>query len=108
MWTRRCGQSGAPSQPATCANHHEAVHRTAQEAGFASFDGYVAGPNGGAGNPLGDGGLRLHEWIFGLKSWRERHGLEGGETGPDATRAINRDTLRYLDAEALSAGAACI
>jgi dihydrofolate reductase len=29
-----------------------------------SLDGFVAGPNEGPGNGLGDGGDRLHEWIF--------------------------------------------
>lgn len=29
-----------------------------------SVDGYVTGPNEGPGNGLGDGGMRLHEWIF--------------------------------------------
>ena len=29
-----------------------------------SLDGFVAGPNEGPGNGLGDGGLRLHEWAF--------------------------------------------
>jgi dihydrofolate reductase len=28
-----------------------------------SLDGFVAGPNEGPGNPLGDGGHRLHEWF---------------------------------------------
>jgi dihydrofolate reductase len=28
-----------------------------------SLDGLVAGPNEGPGNPLGDGGHRLHEWF---------------------------------------------
>jgi dihydrofolate reductase len=27
-----------------------------------SLDGFIAGPNEGPGNGLGDGGLRLHEW----------------------------------------------
>jgi dihydrofolate reductase len=27
-----------------------------------SLDGFIAGPNGGTGNGLGDGGHRLHEW----------------------------------------------
>jgi len=27
-----------------------------------SLDGFIAGPNDGAGNPLGDGGERLFEW----------------------------------------------
>jgi dihydrofolate reductase len=48
-----------------------------------SLDGYVAGPNPTLENPLGDGGDQLHEWAIRLKSWREPHGLSGGETGPD-------------------------
>jgi dihydrofolate reductase len=48
-----------------------------------SLDGYIAGPNDGVDNGLGDGGEQLHEWVVRLKSWREAHGYEGGETGPD-------------------------
>ncbi|HET7856006.1 MAG TPA: dihydrofolate reductase family protein [Gaiellaceae bacterium] len=48
-----------------------------------SLDGYVAGPNASLEHPLGEGGEQLHDWVVRLKSWRERHGLEGGETGPD-------------------------
>jgi dihydrofolate reductase len=29
-----------------------------------SLDGFIAGPNEGPGNGLGDGGERLHEWSF--------------------------------------------
>lgn len=29
-----------------------------------SVDGFIAGPNDGPGNALGDGGHRLHEWIM--------------------------------------------
>jgi dihydrofolate reductase len=29
-----------------------------------SLDGFIAGPNEGPGNGLGDGGHRLHEWFF--------------------------------------------
>jgi dihydrofolate reductase len=29
-----------------------------------SLDGFIAGPNDGPGNGLGDGGNRLHEWFF--------------------------------------------
>jgi dihydrofolate reductase len=49
-----------------------------------SVDGFVAGPNRTLEQPLGDGGEGLHEWVVGLASWRERHGLEGGETNADA------------------------
>ena len=30
-----------------------------------SFDGFIAGPNEGPGNGLGDGGDRLHDWALG-------------------------------------------
>ena len=49
-----------------------------------SLDGFIAGPNQTLEQPLGEGGERLHEWIYGLKSFRERHGLEGGETNADS------------------------
>ena len=29
-----------------------------------SLDGYIAGPNRGPGNPLGDGGVTMHAWAF--------------------------------------------
>jgi dihydrofolate reductase len=48
-----------------------------------SLDGFVAGPNPTLEEPLGAGGERLHDWVLRLASWRETHGLEGGETGPD-------------------------
>jgi dihydrofolate reductase len=48
-----------------------------------SLDGFVAGPRPTLQDPLGEHGLLLHEWVFGLASWRARHGLEGGDEGPD-------------------------
>jgi dihydrofolate reductase len=48
-----------------------------------SLDGYVAGPGDGPGNPLGDGGERVHEWVYDVAAWRERQGLEGGRTDRD-------------------------
>lgn len=44
-----------------------------------SLDGYVAGPDQSPESPLGEGGEQLHEWLVGLKAWREPHGMEGGE-----------------------------
>jgi len=44
-----------------------------------SLDGYVAGPRQSVENPLGLGGMRLHEWVFPLRVWREMHGMPGGE-----------------------------
>jgi dihydrofolate reductase len=49
-----------------------------------SLDGFIAGPNDSVGNPLGDGGERLHQWVYELASWRERHGIAGGRTDTDA------------------------
>jgi dihydrofolate reductase len=49
-----------------------------------SLDGFVAGPEQSADDPLGKGGERLHEWAIGTQSWREQHGLEGGERSADA------------------------
>ena len=49
-----------------------------------SLDGYVAGPNQTLEEPLGRGGEKLHEWLFALKSFRERHGQSGGEENADS------------------------
>lgn len=49
-----------------------------------SLDGFITGPDAGVEQPLGIGGERLHEWVYGLSSWRERHGLAGGEADRDA------------------------
>ncbi|CAM4515841.1 dihydrofolate reductase family protein [Nocardia ninae] len=48
-----------------------------------SLDGYVAGPNQSADNPLGEGGMGLHEWVFATQTGRTWFGNEGGETGVD-------------------------
>jgi dihydrofolate reductase len=56
-----------------------------------SLDGFVAGPNQTLEHPLGEGGEQLHEWVFGLVSWRERHGLEGGTS--DADSEVVQETL---------------
>jgi dihydrofolate reductase len=44
-----------------------------------SADGFAAGPNQSEENPLGEGGMQLHEWVVKLAAWREPHGEEGGE-----------------------------
>ena len=49
-----------------------------------SLDGYVAGPNQSPENPIGEGGMRLHEWALATESWRRQHGLEGGERSADS------------------------
>lgn len=49
-----------------------------------SLDGFITGPNDDVSRPLGEGGERLHQWVYELASWRERHGLAGGKTNRDA------------------------
>jgi hypothetical protein len=49
-----------------------------------SLDGFIAGPDPSREEPLGRGGEALHEWGLTTKGWREPHGYEGGETGPDS------------------------
>jgi dihydrofolate reductase len=44
-----------------------------------SLDGFVAGPNQSEQDPLGVGGEELHQWLVGLKAFREQHGEQGGE-----------------------------
>jgi dihydrofolate reductase len=52
-----------------------------------SVDGFVAGPDQSVENPLGIGGMRLHEWVFPLAVWRAMHGLQGGEVN-ESTRVV--------------------
>jgi dihydrofolate reductase len=49
-----------------------------------SLDGFVAGPNQSMDDPIGEGGMRLHQWVFKTDSWRATHGEEGGERSPDS------------------------
>jgi dihydrofolate reductase len=52
--------------------------------GFAiSIDGYGAGPNQDLANPLGIGGVALHEWAFATRTFQQMFGGEGGTTGVD-------------------------
>lgn len=47
-----------------------------------SLDGYITGPNDGPGCGLGEGGERLHYWVFG-GPWTYEHEPEGEATGAD-------------------------
>jgi dihydrofolate reductase len=60
-----------------------------------SLDGYIAGPNAGPSNGLGDGGQRLHEWVF--------PGTEGGDF--EAAVARLRGVNRQIYDEFMSTGA---
>ena len=45
-----------------------------------SLDGFIAGPNQSLERPLGEGAEGMHQWLFALANFRERHGLSGGVT----------------------------
>jgi dihydrofolate reductase len=63
-----------------------------------SLDGYIAGPNDGPGRGLGDGGERLHYWVFG-GPWSYDEEPTGEATGADK---------EYLDEAMARAGAVVI
>src|SRR5438477_4161702 len=44
-----------------------------------SLDGYLAGPDQSVENPLGVGGLALHDWAFPLAAFRRMLGQDGGD-----------------------------
>ncbi|OGS92465.1 MAG: deaminase [Gallionellales bacterium GWA2_59_43] len=48
-----------------------------------SIDGYGAGPNQSIENPLGVGGLGLHEWAFPTRTFQQMFGNADGTTGID-------------------------
>src|SRR5262249_21818252 len=57
------------------------------------------GPRQSLENPLGEGGMALHDWVFPTRTFREAHGMgEGGETGVDDDHAgsWNRNTGAYI------------
>ena len=48
-----------------------------------SVDGYITGPHDGPGKGLGEGGERLHHWVFG-GPWTYDSGPKGEPAGEDA------------------------
>jgi dihydrofolate reductase len=48
-----------------------------------ALDGYGAGPDQDLANPMGVGGMALHQWVFPTRTFRQMIGQEGGETGVD-------------------------
>ena len=53
-----------------------------------SLDGFAAGPNQSQENPLGEGGMQLHDWVIRLAAWREPHVRAGGGccNGPENSK----------------------
>ena len=43
-----------------------------------SLDGFGAGPDQSLENPMGAGGMALHNWAFGTRTFRTMFGQEGG------------------------------
>ena len=44
-----------------------------------SVDGFGAGPDQSLADPLGKGGMALHDWVFRTKTFQAMHGAGGGE-----------------------------
>src|SRR3954453_22658593 len=63
-----------------------------------SLDGYAAGPNQSLENPIGEGGMRLHQWVLKTDTWREQHGQSGGERSPDSEviEEVTRNVGAYV------------
>ena len=61
-----------------------------------SLDGFAAGPQQSVENPLGVGGMRLHEWAIALAAWRAPHGLPGGTV--DASTPVMEESLVNIGA----------
>lgn len=61
-----------------------------------SLDGYIAGPNQSVQNPLGEGGMKLHEWVFPLAAFRSLHGMEGGEVND--SNAVVEESIANIGA----------
>ena len=49
-----------------------------------SLDGFVAGPNQTLDNPIGEGGMRLHQWALATDTWNRQHGRTAGERTADS------------------------
>jgi dihydrofolate reductase len=64
-----------------------------------SLDGFVAGPGQSVDDPLGAGGMQLHEWAFELAAWRGPHGLEGGEV--NASSPVAEEGLANVGASVM-------
>ena len=56
-----------------------------------SLDGFVAGPDQSVTHPLGVGGMRLHEWVVPLETWRATHGMAGGDVN-ESTPVVEEST----------------
>ena len=73
-----------------------------------SLDGFIAGPDQTLEQPLGEGGQRLHQWAFAVASFRQQHGLPGGQTTVDdevVTEALRTTGATVMGRRMFSGGA---
>ena len=63
-----------------------------------SLDGYAAGPEQSEQDPLGKGGMALHEWVFKLAAFQEAHGRGGGEGDENPSNLVVRATAEGIGA----------
>jgi dihydrofolate reductase len=64
-----------------------------------SLDGFIAGPNDGPGNPLGDGGETLFEW---MRTNREAYGTRAFINPPERSQVVVDEW--YADCGAIVSG----
>jgi hypothetical protein len=74
QWRLVIGRSVSESE-AVCLTSRSCVHDIGM-----SIDRYGAGPNQSLENPLGMGGVALHEWAFRTRAFHRVPGKEGGTT----------------------------
>jgi dihydrofolate reductase len=53
-----------------------------------SLDGFLAGANARPGNPLGDGGIGIHEWMFRTATFQRLLGASASGPHPLVARAV--------------------
>jgi dihydrofolate reductase len=63
-----------------------------------SLDGYGAGPDQTLENPLGAGGIALHEWMVATRTFQQMFGNEGGTTFHFVTDGIHAALDRAREA----------
>ena len=63
-----------------------------------SLDGYLAGPNPRFEEPLGDGGEKVHEWMFRTATWERDHGGGGKGGATDRDDEIVRERTENVGA----------
>jgi len=67
-----------------------AVSRLRVNAFSISIDGFGAGPDQALADPMGVGGMALHEWVFGTKTFQRMH---AGFAGPLIGDPVGREDV---------------